>query len=98
MNDKTTTPGMPAMVIDSGRRHQIFPTLSQNQFERLSLYGERRCVAPGEILYRQGERHCPMFVVISGHVEISRNSALGSKVIGIHGPGAFSGEVGTLAG
>ncbi|HWW68435.1 MAG TPA: Crp/Fnr family transcriptional regulator, partial [Duganella sp.] len=80
------------------RRHQIFPTLSDRQFDILSRYGERRAIAAGEVLFRQGERHIPMYVIISGAIEVERASALGSTVIGTHGPGSFTGEMGTLAG
>jgi thioredoxin reductase (NADPH) len=84
--------------IDISRRHQIFPCLSEQQFAILGRYGERRHAAAGTILYSQGERHIPMYVIISGNVEVSRGSALGTHVIGTHGPGNFTGEAGTLAG
>jgi thioredoxin reductase (NADPH) len=80
------------------RRHQIFPTLSDRQFEVLSRYGERRTIAAGGVLFRQGDRHIPMYVLISGAIEVERASALGTTVIGTHGPGSFTGEMGTLAG
>ncbi|CAN7426500.1 FAD-dependent oxidoreductase [Duganella sp. LjRoot269] len=80
------------------RRHQIFPTLSESEFELLSRYGERRSFRAGDILFRQGDRHISMYVIISGSIEIERGSALGSTVIGNHGPGMFTGEIGTLAG
>lgn len=80
------------------RRHQIFPSLTQAQFEVLSRYGELRRVAAGTRLFTQGERHIPMFVIVSGTVEISRGGALGRHVLGQHGAGNFTGEVATLAG
>jgi thioredoxin reductase (NADPH) len=94
----TPTPFAARDAIDSTRRHQIFPCLSEEQFARLERYGERRRFAAGTVLYRQGERHIPMFVIISGNIEVSRGSALASHVIGTHGPGSFTGEAGTLAG
>ena len=87
-----------AEKIDSSRRHQIFPNLSEDQFALLGRYGEKRRFAAGTVLYRQGERHIPMYVVISGSIEVSRASAIDSHVIGTHGPGSFTGEAGTLAG
>lgn len=80
------------------RRHQIFPSLTQAQFEVLGSYGKPRKFASGTRLFSQGERHIPMFVIVSGTVEVSRGGALGSHVIGTYGPGNFTGEVGTLAG
>jgi thioredoxin reductase (NADPH) len=80
------------------RHHQAFPSLDQEQFELLSRYGERQRFAAGEVLYQIGDRHVPMYVVMSGEIEMSRNSALASQVLGVFGPGMFTGEVGTLAG
>src|SRR5690349_3857214 len=80
------------------RRHQIFPTLSVDQLEILLRYGERRRFAAGEVLFRQGERHIPMYVILSGSVEIQRGGPLGSTLLGTHGPGMFTGEMGSLAG
>lgn len=80
------------------RRHQIFPALSEDQFDILMRYGERRHFAAGDVLFRQGDRHIAMYVIISGSIEIERGSALGSTVIGVHGPGMFTGEMGSLAG
>jgi len=80
------------------RRHQIMPTLSEAEFELLSRYGERRHFKAGDILFRQGDRHISMYVNLSGSMEIERASALGTVILGTHGPGMFTGEIGTLAG
>jgi len=94
-----TLPDNNAGQIDiKGRMHQLFPTLDEAQFELMSRYGERRQLKAGEVLFTQGQRHISMFVIISGSVQLERNSALGSYVLGTHGPGRFTGEMGTLAG
>lgn len=80
------------------RRHQVFPELSQAQFEVLRGYGELRRVPAGTRIFSQGQRHVPMFVILSGTIEVTRADALGTHVVGQHGPGNFSGEIGTLAG
>lgn len=80
------------------RRHQIFPTLSEEQFDILLRYGERQHFAAGQVLFRQGDRHIATYVIISGSIEVERGSALGSTIIGTHGPGMFTGEMGSLAG
>jgi thioredoxin reductase (NADPH) len=80
------------------RRHQIFPALTQTQFEVLARYGRLRTYEAGEVLFSQGERHIPMCVIVEGTIEISRGTALGTYVMGTHGAGNFTGEVGTLAG
>jgi thioredoxin reductase (NADPH) len=80
------------------RQHQIFPSLTEDQFTILQRYGERRHIPAGTVLFRQGERHISMYVVLAGRIEISRGSVIETHVIGAHGPGSFTGEAGTLAG
>jgi thioredoxin reductase (NADPH) len=80
------------------RQHQIFPSLTEDQFAVLLRYGERRQIPAGTVLFTQGERHISMYVVLAGKIEISRGSAIETHVIGMHGPGSFTGEAGTLAG
>lgn len=82
----------------SDRRHQIFPQLTAEQYDLLGRYGALRKYAAGSIVFAQGERHIPMFVIVAGSMEVSRAGPLGAHVIGVHGPGNFTGEVGTLAG
>src|SRR5471032_1089333 len=82
----------------ANRLHQILPTLSAAEFELLSRYGERQSFKAGDILFKQGDRHISMYVIITGALEIERASALGTAILSTHGPGMFTGEMGTLAG
>jgi len=82
----------------SNRMHQIFPLLTAEQLVRVARYGSAVCLRAGEVLYTQGERHVPMFVVISGEIDITRRSALGEHSLGRHGRGLFTGDTGSLAG
>jgi len=84
--------------ITESRRHQIFPTLNEAQYELLKQYGDHVAFRKGEILYREGERHIPMYVILSGAVSIERNGLNGPYLMATHGPGVFTGEVSTLAG
>lgn len=80
------------------RYHQVYPTLNDRQLIIVERYGERRKLKAGDVLYAEGERHIPMFAILSGTIEASRASFHGPEVLGQHGPGTFTGEVGTLAG
>ncbi|RFP16407.1 MULTISPECIES: FAD-dependent oxidoreductase [unclassified Duganella] len=82
----------------ANRLHQILPTLSAAEFDLLSRYGERQSFKAGDILFKQGDRHISMYVIITGALEIERASALGTAILSTHGPGMFTGEMGTLAG
>jgi thioredoxin reductase (NADPH) len=86
------------LVVGGSRHHQIFPTLNDKQFTVLERYGERRRLKSGEILFSEGDRHIPMFAIVSGTFELSRGTGDTYRNLGMHGPGSFTGEVGTLAG
>ena len=91
--------GGPSDLVSGGSRyHQVFPTLNEQQFALLERYGERRTLKTGDTLFSAGDRHIPMFAIVSGTIEITRNSIDGPRVLGTHGPGRFTGDVGTLAG
>nr|WP_314623993.1 FAD-dependent oxidoreductase [uncultured Noviherbaspirillum sp.] len=96
MSDTTLTPAAGQGAGD--RRHQAFPVLDDQQFEVLESYGQRRSYRAGEVLFQEGDRHAPMFVLLAGHVTVERNTINGPHRLATHGPGAFTGEVGTLAG
>jgi thioredoxin reductase (NADPH) len=46
----------------------LYPRLSDAKLERLAERGERRSFAPGELLFEQGERNAPFFVIERGLV------------------------------
>ena len=96
MNDTTRPPAAAAGAGD--RRHQAFPVLDDAQSGVLASYGQRRSYRAGDMLFREGDRHAPMFVLLSGRVAVERNTIDGPHQLATHGPGAFTGEVGTLAG
>jgi len=96
-----TTPGDPtgrAPSIRESRRDQIFPTLTERQLAILTAYGERRRYPAGAVVFEEGQRHIPMFVVLSGALEIVRRTASGEEVVVTDTAGMFTGEVGQLSG
>jgi thioredoxin reductase (NADPH) len=84
-------------VLES-RREQLFPILQQRHLEVLKPYGKCRRYATGDILFRAGERHIPMFVIVSGAVDILRDTLEGQKIIVTYKAGMFTGEISLLAG
>ncbi|MFM0166728.1 FAD-dependent oxidoreductase [Paraburkholderia sediminicola] len=91
--------GKPNDLSSGGsRHHQVYPTLDETQLAILERYGERRKLKANDILYSEGDRHTGMYVILSGTIDASRDSVEGPRSLGIHGPGSFTGEVGTLAG
>jgi thioredoxin reductase (NADPH) len=94
----TTSPPPSTSSEIANRWHQIFPVLNEAQIALLHEYGARSSYHAGEILCREGERHIPMFVVLSGYLAMERNTVDGPHLMATIGAGAFTGDIGTLAG
>jgi thioredoxin reductase (NADPH) len=84
--------------IDSRLDH-VFPVLTPAQIERMASHGHVRATQRGDVLIEAGDRVVPLFVVISGHVEVVRPSTRGGEtLVAVHGPGQFTGEVNLISG
>ncbi|TFW27353.1 FAD-dependent oxidoreductase [Massilia horti] len=97
MSDPTSPPSYLGPEAAS-RWHQIFPTLDAAQLALLREYGPLRSYKAGTVLYKEGDRHTPMYVIVSGQIAIERNTVDGTHLIATAGPGMFTGDIGTLAG
>ena len=75
----------------------MFPHLTPVQIARLSAHGHKISTHKGQILAEPGDR-LPMFVVLSGSIEIIQPTLAGETLIVVHTAGSFSGDVGTLRG
>src|SRR5919198_1073132 len=87
--------GLP---ITSSRIEKIFPKLTPAQLSRIAARGHIRAVEGGEVLYEQGHRAAPFFVVISGELEVVRPSVPVETLVTTYEHGQFTGEVGSLSG
>jgi thioredoxin reductase (NADPH) len=77
---------------------RLFPTLTQQQVERVATYGTRRAMRRGETLMEPGDQHPSCFVVVRGSVEILRVANEGETVVQVISAGQFTGEVNLLTG
>jgi thioredoxin reductase (NADPH) len=73
-----------------------FPKLTDEQIRTLAEGAERRPTQRGEVLYAQGERTSEFFVVLSGMVAVVEGTGDEEKVVRVHGPRRFLGELGLL--
>src|SRR6476619_7228720 len=88
----------PQSIIDT-RREQMFPKLSDSDLRRIARFGECRPFRKGEALVEAGEVGHGLYVLLSGHVEITQHDESGRRPsIVIHGPGSFMGELAQLSG
>jgi thioredoxin reductase (NADPH) len=91
----STRRGLP---LTSSSIEKIFPKLTPAQLSRIATRGHIRSMEEGEVLYEQGHRGAPFFVVISGELEVVRPSVPTETLITNYESGQFTGEVGTLSG
>jgi thioredoxin reductase (NADPH) len=80
------------------RPEHIFPALTDAQIRRFTSHGTPRSVRAGEVLVEPGDGEIPIFVIISGELEILRPSFTQETLIRVIGPGRFTGEINTLSG
>jgi thioredoxin reductase (NADPH) len=97
MNTEVKLEGSIAQSPYAGRSQQMFPHLTPVQIARLSAHGHKRAIEKGEVLAEPGDR-LPMYVVLSGSIEIVQPTLTGETLIVVHTVGSFSGDVGTLRG
>jgi thioredoxin reductase (NADPH) len=74
-----------------------YPRLNGSQIAELEQVGTRRATQPGEVLYRQGDLNCDLFVVLEGLVAVV-DEQLPDPPVAVHGPGRIVGELGMLTG
>ncbi len=74
-----------------------FPRLTDDQVELLLEHGDRRRTRVGDVLFREGEDSSELFVILEGMVAIVQGyRGPDERVISVHGPGRFLGEVDLL--
>ncbi|XSG83317.1 MAG: FAD-dependent oxidoreductase [Methyloligella sp. ZOD6] len=80
------------------RYEQTFPTLTEEEIERISRFGTPCRFAAGELLFEAGRPAPGMFILLSGHVAITQRDGLGHVTPVIEqGPGQFLAEIGQLS-
>jgi thioredoxin reductase (NADPH) len=77
-----------------------YPRLTDPQIMLLSRYGERKRLPKGSMLFCEGDLDCGLFVVLEGRVVVVQEDgpAGESRVIAVHGPGRFVGDLSMLTG
>ena len=76
-----------------------YPRLSREQIEMLFAEGGRRRTSAGEVLFREGEGSAHLFVIVEGRVAVVEGYGTDQeRVLSVHGPGRFLGELNLLTG
>src|SRR5262249_55417075 len=92
--DTSVTP----LDVTVSRPDRVFPTLTPEHVSRMAVHGRRRSTARGEVLVEVGDQVVPVFVVVSGELEVVRPTEAGETLIVRHRAGQFSGEANLIAG
>jgi len=87
-----------AGVAETPDRDGAFPRLDENQRARLRTLGRLRTVQPGEVLFSAGDEGSDFFVIESGTVAIVQGYGKENRVIAVHGPHRFLGELSLITG
>ncbi len=77
---------------------EAFPLLTPAQIERLRPHGKLRHVEAGEVLFEPGDSNVPVYVVLSGGLEILQPCPKGVRSVVRHVPGSITGEFAVISG
>ena len=77
---------------------EAFPLLTPAQIERLRPHGKLRHVEAGEVLFEPGDSNVPVYVVLSGGLEILQPCPKGVRSVVTHVPGSITGEFAVISG
>jgi thioredoxin reductase (NADPH) len=83
------------MTPDAQAEAEAFPSLTDRQIARIRRFSTERDLADGERLWEAGDRNRPLYVVVTGDIEILTGQ---DHVVTVHRPGAFTGDVDLLSG
>jgi CRP-like cAMP-binding protein len=75
----------------------IFEGLTQEQLRLLAFGVENMRIPTGRILYREGDQADSAFIIVSGRIELFRQSEGERVSVGDAGPGAILGELALIA-
>ena len=77
---------------------EAFPLLTPAQIERLRPHGKLRHVEAGEVLFEPGDSNVPVYVVLSGGLEILQPCPKDGRTLVRHVPGSITGEFAVISG
>jgi thioredoxin reductase (NADPH) len=77
---------------------EAFPLLTPAQIERLRPHGKLRHVEAGEVLFEPGDSNVPVYVVLSGGLDILQPCPKDVRTLVRHVPGSITGEFAVISG
>jgi thioredoxin reductase (NADPH) len=75
-----------------------FPVLGRSHLDALASRGHLRTVRAGEVLFAEGDRNFCFYLVVEGAIAIVEDSRGDERLVRLHLPGEFTGDVDMLSG
>ncbi len=76
----------------------LFPKLSEAQLQQLAEQGREVELAAGDIIFAQGDPTYHFYVVLEGQIRVTKKVGAEEKLLTIHEPGQFTGDISILTG
>ncbi len=76
----------------------LFPRLTEAQIEELAEHAEAMELAPGQVLFEQGQRNTPFFVILEGAVDVIDRAPEGDRYFAQCLPGTFAADISMFTG
>lgn len=85
-------------MIHDPKQELLFPTLSDEELQRLSAHGRSFELNAGDILFAEGDPTYHFYVVLDGEVRVTKRVGGEEQLIVVHQAGQFTGEISMLTG
>ncbi len=76
----------------------LFPRLTQAQIEQLAVGAEKLSLSPGDVAFEQGQRDAPLFVILSGAIDVIDQAPEGDRYFTQCQPGTFAADTSMFTG
>ncbi|MER7006419.1 FAD-dependent oxidoreductase [Dactylosporangium sp. NPDC000555] len=86
------------VLLETPDRYGAYPRLEDAQIQALATEGQRHRTQTAEVLIREGEENYDFFVVLAGKVASVDGFGGDERVISVHGPKRFLGELSLITG
>jgi signal transduction histidine kinase len=76
----------------------LFPTLPIEKIREMCEHGEDIWLRDGEVIFAQGDTNRGFYIVLEGHIRVTKRVGNEEMLLVLHGPGQFTGEISMLMG
>jgi signal transduction histidine kinase len=77
---------------------ELFPKLSSEELTRLGKSGREVQLEPDQVIFAEGDPTYHFYVVLEGQLQITKQVGNEEKVLTVHQPGEFTGEISMITG